>query len=181
MADDYRSAETGQFVSEETAKANPATTVAETEKFDSSLDTIKHSRRVDQLLLQVLTDVQSRLTKHDASKLEDPEKAVFDEMTPKLRNLTYGSEEYKQSLSDMGAALTHHYVMNRHHPEHFTQGIAGMTLTDLIEMLADWKAATERHADGDLAKSLEIQRERFEIPDALFDILRNTAEEMGWL
>jgi hypothetical protein len=34
----------------------------------------------------------------------------------------------------------------------------------LIEMLADWKAATERHHDGDLAKSLEIHRERFVSP-----------------
>jgi len=48
-------------------------------------------------------------------------------------------------------------------------------------MLADWKAATERHDDGDLAKSLEIQRERFGISDQLVAILRNTAEHFGWL
>lgn len=150
-------------------------------EFDSSLDTLRHSRRVDELLLQVLTDVQNRVTRHDASKLEDPEKAMFDEVTPALRSLTYGSDEYKAQLVKMGDGLRHHYVNNRHHPEHFHDGIAGMTLTDVIEMLADWRAATERHEDGDLAKSLEIQRERFDISDQLYAILRNTAEEFGWV
>lgn len=149
--------------------------------YDSSLDTLRHSRRVDELLLQVLTDVQKRVTKHDASKLEDPEKEMFDRVTPQLRTLTYGSAEYKAQLVEMGEGLKHHYVMNRHHPEHFAEGVAGMTLTDLIEMLADWKAATERHEDGDLRKSLAIQEERFDIPPTLAKILENTAEEMGWL
>jgi Family of unknown function (DUF5662) len=54
-----------------------------------------------------------------------------------------------------------------------------MTLVDLIEMLADWKAATERRDDGDLAKSLEIQQERFGLSDQVVAILRNTAERFG--
>jgi hypothetical protein len=56
-----------------------------------------------------------------------------------------------------------------------------MTLVDLIEMLADWKAATERHDDGDLARSLDIQRDRFGLSDQLADILRNTAHHFGWI
>lgn len=59
--------------------------------------------------------------------------------------------------------------------------INGMTLVDLIEMLADWRAATERHNDGDLGKSLRIQRNRFGISDQLDEILWNTAREFGWL
>jgi hypothetical protein len=56
--------------------------------------------------------------------------------------------------------LKHHYAYNRHHQEFFGEdGVDGMTLVDLIEMLPDWKAATERHDDGDLAKSLEIHRQ----------------------
>lgn len=58
---------------------------------------------------------------------------------------------------------------------------AGMTLVDLIEMLADWKAATERHEDGDLARSLVIQQERFGISDQLARILENTAVHFEWL
>jgi len=56
-----------------------------------------------------------------------------------------------------------------------------MTLVDLVEMLADWKAATERSDTGDLRKSLEIQRESFGLSNQLVMILRNTAEHFGWL
>jgi len=152
-----------------------------TAPIDSTVDTLRHSRRVDELLLQLVAQIQDRITKHDASKLEDPEKAIFDEYGPKLKASTYGSDEYKGFLSEMRVALDHHYANNRHHPEHFLAGVAGMTLVDLVEMLADWKAASERHADGDLAKSLQIQRDRFGLSDQLAAILDNTAREAGWI
>lgn len=148
---------------------------------DSTIDTLKHSRRVDQLLLQMIAAIQGRVTLHDASKLEDPEKAIFDEYSPKLKTSTYGSDEYKGFLSEMKVALDHHYANNRHHPEHFENGVAGMTLVDLVEMLADWKAASERHADGDLAVSLGIQKARFGLSDQLAEILENTARDAGWI
>lgn len=149
--------------------------------FDSTLDTLRHSRRVDELLLQLIGDIQERVTKHDLSKMEDPEKKIFDEYTPKFKDSTYGSEEYKSFLAGMGEGLDHHYAHNRHHPEHFRNGVNSMTLVDLIEMLADWKAATERHDNGDLNRSLVIQQERFNLSDQLLQILWNTATEAGWL
>lgn len=130
---------------------------------------------------EVRGEVLSRAINHDASKLVDPELATFNEYTPKLKESTYGSDEYKGFLEGMGSALQHHYQENRHHPEHFEDGVRGMTLIDLIEMLADWKAATERHEDGDLGRSLKIQKDRFDISDQLHQILYNTAEAMGWL
>jgi Family of unknown function (DUF5662) len=148
---------------------------------DSTIATLKHSRRVDELLLQLIHEISLRLTKHDESKLHDPEKAIFDEFSPKLRDTTYGSQQYTAYLSEMDKALEHHYANNRHHPEHFENGIEGMTLIDLVEMLADWKAATERHADGDLQRSLVIQKKRFDISNQLWLILQNTAAEAGWL
>lgn len=148
---------------------------------DSTLATLQHSRRVDELLLQVISGIQSRVTKHDLSKMEDPELQIFDEFSPKLKDSTYGSDEYKGFLEEMGSGLRHHYANNRHHPEHYPNGIEGMTLVDLVEMLCDWKAATERHDDGDLDRSLWIQRDRFHITDQLLSILRNTATEAGWL
>jgi hypothetical protein len=151
------------------------------EQYDSTLDTMRHSRRVDELLLQVVVALQERVTRHDLSKMAPPEKAVFDRVTPLLKSSTYGSEQYKASLVDMGQGLAHHYGANRHHPEHYPSGISGMTLVDLIEMLADWKAATERHDDGSLARSLTIQQSRFAISPQLMDILTNTAVMFGWL
>jgi hypothetical protein len=55
-----------------------------------------------------------------------------------------------------------------------------MSLLDLMEMLADWRAATERHDDGDIMKSLEINAKRFGIPEPIRRILENTIREMGW-
>jgi hypothetical protein len=55
-----------------------------------------------------------------------------------------------------------------------------MSLLDLIEMFADWKAATLRHADGDLSESLKINKERFGLSDQLAQIMQNTMKEMGW-
>jgi hypothetical protein len=148
---------------------------------DSTLETLRHSRRVDELLLQLVADIQARITKHDLSKMEQPELPIFDEYGPKLKESTYGSEQYKMYLSEMQVALDHHYANNRHHPEYFEDGVSGMTLVDLVEMLCDWKAATERHDNGDLERSLEIQQDRFNLSDQLVQIFWNTADEAGWL
>lgn len=151
------------------------------DKYDSKLDTNKHIARV-QVLLELAGDNLSRRSHlHDRSKLEDPEKSIFDEMTPKLAGSTYGSDEYKGFLAQMKPALDHHYAANSHHPEHYNNGIDGMSLLDVLEMLIDWKAAGERHNDGSIERSLKVNRERFKISDQLHAILENTAKELGWL
>lgn len=149
--------------------------------YDSRPDTRRHIERVGELLTEIQLELARRGEGHDASKLVEPELAMFNEYTPKLKASTYGSEEYKGFLAGMGEALKHHYEHNRHHPEHFPDGVNGMTLVDLMEMLADWKAATERHENGSLERSLEIQRDRFDIAPQLVAVLRNTAVALGWL
>jgi len=155
--------------------------MSEPELYDSLEDTLAHGDRVNDLIQELIDDLVGRGETHDASKTHSPEKEVFDDFTPKLKTSTYGSDEYKGFLEAMGEALKHHYKWNRHHPEHFENGIDDMTLVDLIEMLADWKAATERHDDGSLVRSLEIQQERFGISEQLSKILNNTAHYYGWL
>ena len=49
-----------------------------------------------------------------------------------------------------------------------------MNLVDLLEMACDWMAAAERHADGDVLKSIEINQKRFGYSDELKRILLNT-------
>jgi hypothetical protein len=149
--------------------------------YDSRPDTVAHITRVGELIGEVMRDLAHRASVHDRSKLEEPEKSMFDEFTPKLRDSTYGSEEYEGFRAAMGEALQHHYEHNRHHPEHFTGGISEMNLLDVIEMLADWKAATERHADGDLAQSIVHNRDRFGYGDEMQGLLTNTARDLGWL
>jgi hypothetical protein len=149
--------------------------------YDSRPDTLKHIFQVQGLLRQVIEDIGRRAGRHDRSKLEQPEKAIFDEFTPKLAGSTYGSPEYIGFLHDMGAALDHHYQVNDHHPEHFEGGIQEMDLVQLIEMLADWKAATLRHPDGDLMKSIEHNQDRFGFGADIFNMLVSTARRFGWL
>uniref|UniRef100_A0A6M3L251 Uncharacterized protein n=1 Tax=viral metagenome TaxID=1070528 RepID=A0A6M3L251_9ZZZZ len=149
-------------------------------QYDSKADTLQHIKRVNELLLTAVSELLIRAGKHDRSKLKSPEKELFDEYTPKLKNCTYGSDEYKEFLKGLKVALDHHYANNSHHPEHYENGVNGFDLFDLIEMLFDWKAATERHADGDIRKSIEINKERFKISEQLCGIFRNTVDRMGW-
>jgi hypothetical protein len=147
-------------------------------KYDSTKDTSIHIHLVSEALLSAAEEFAHRSQLHDASKLESPEKELFDEYTPKLAGCTYGSEEYKQFLSELKPALDHHYSKNSHHPEHYSNGIRGMNLFDLVEMFFDWWAATRRHNDGNILKSIEINEKRFSIPPELSDIFRNTVAYM---
>lgn len=148
------------------------------EKYDSAPDTIKHIDKVTQNIYDVVDNLHDRSLVHDLSKLHEPEKPIFDKMTQKLAKMEYGSEEYKQSLKDLGPALEHHYANNTHHPEHWENGVSGMSLLDIIEMVCDWKAAAERTKDGDIWKSLDINFERFNFSYQLQANIRNTVMEL---
>lgn len=149
--------------------------------YDSTKDTEDHINRVRELMGEAIANMADRAERHDRSKLESPEKEAFDEFTPKLRDCTYGSEQYRGFLAAMKPALNHHYANNSHHPEYYPDGVNDMTLFDLIEMLCDWKAATERHADGDLSKSIEINAERFRMSPCQKRAIVRTAKEMGFV
>jgi hypothetical protein len=149
--------------------------------YDSRPDTYAHIGEVRTRLLQVVRDLLARADRHDASKLAEPELGVFNEYTPKLRDSTYGSDEYKAFLVGMGEGLKHHYTQNDHHPEHHERGVMDMDLVQVIEMLVDWKAATLRVADGDLRRSIAQNAERFGYGQEFERLLTNTAERFGWL
>src|SRR5262245_35896998 len=110
--------------------------------------TRQHIATVQSLLHRVVKELLDRADAHDQSKLATPEVELFTEFTPKLATSTYGSPEYEGFRKAMGPALAHHYAKNRHHPEHFKNGVNDMSLIDVIEMFCDWKAATMRHNDG---------------------------------
>ena len=85
--------------------------------YDSTEDTTKHIKRVLELCFTICSEIMKRGFEHDKSKLDKVEKDLFDEMSPKLKGCTYGSEEYKQFLKDLAPALEHHYKHNPHHPD----------------------------------------------------------------
>ena len=143
---------------------------------ECQVDTIKHIEKVRKYIKLFMDKLAIRGVEHDRLKLESPEVEIFTEYTPKLAQSTYGSEEYNEFLKEMNIALQHHYANYRHHPEHFTKGINDMNLVDIVEMLCDWKAASERHNDGNLLKSIEINAQRFGYDDQLKQIFINTAK-----
>jgi hypothetical protein len=142
------------------------------------LETLKHIHKVRQLLYGVIEELDNRARNHDSSKLESPEKEIFGEHTEELAKTIYGSPEYKELLEKIKPAITHHYAKNRHHTEHWPNGINDMTLIDLIEMLCDWKAATERNKDGNIRKSIEINATKYNISPQLKEIFENTVREL---
>jgi hypothetical protein len=158
------------ILNDEPVNTTPIMTVAECQ-----VETQKHIENVRKYIRFMIDKIDMRGVKHDASKLESPEVEVFAEYTPKLNNTTFGSDEYYQNLASMKPALDHHYASNRHHPEHFVNGINDMTLVDILEMFCDWKASTLRHNDGNLLKSIETNAERFKMDGQLKQILINTA------
>jgi hypothetical protein len=144
--------------------------------YDSTAETLKHIKRVNELLLFAAKELMNRAIKHDASKLLSPEKECFDTITPKLKSTTYGSNEHKAIMAEFGPAIDHHHKSNSHHPEYYENGINGFDLFDLIELFFDWQAASERHSDGDILRSIQINKERFGYSDQLAEIMENTAK-----
>jgi hypothetical protein len=146
-------------------------------------ETWEHIHQVRKLITRMQAMLGERALEHDQSKIYSEEEcATFAEFTPKLKDIEYGSDEYKACMKEMGPAIKHHQENNRHHPEYHEQpnqyyyGIEGMNLIDLLEMLCDWKAATLRTKNGDIRKSIGIQKERFGIDNQLTAILLNSIE-----
>ena len=144
-------------------------------------ETRKHIARVNELLHLMVKRLLDRGVAHDASKLADPEVETFALVTERLSDLKYGSDEYKECLGEMKPALDHHYAKNRHHPQHFPNGVTDMTLIDVVEMICDWKASSERQNDGNILKSIEHNSGRFSIDHQLTQILINTVQALGFV
>jgi hypothetical protein len=148
--------------------------------YDSTADTLDHIGNVQSRIHECTNNLIVRAERHDASKLMEPEKSGYDQLTIALKDVEYGSDAYRAALADAKPVIEHHYAVNSHHPEHYENGIAGMSLLDVIEMLCDWKAASERTKQGSIAQSLGHNRMRFQIDDQLAAILENTVKELGW-
>jgi hypothetical protein len=158
-------------------------TVTPAQEIDSRVPTLFHSLRVGHFMTHVIKELVDRSVVHDFSKTQPPEVDGFDRATAQLSSMAYGSPEYDRSRAELMPTLEHHYAKNRHHPEFFgDRGINGMTLADLVEMLADWRASTERMGGtGDLRESIRLNAKRFGIEPQLAEILVNTAEHFGWI
>ena len=145
------------------------------EKYDSRKDAYQHKRYVyDVMMLLIIEKLFERAAAHDDSKLKDPEKSCYDKYIPMLKSAKYGTPEYEKIKGNMGEGLKHHFEENRHHPEHFENGIYGMNLIDLVEMICDWFAASLRSDTPFISGGLDSNVEKYNIPSMLESVIRNT-------
>lgn len=146
-------------------------------------ETNEHIRSVRYWIGRAQENLDARSHGHDQSKLKEPERSGFQAMTAdaRLKDLTYGSPEYRAVLKQHAPTINHHYANNDHHPEYWSKidPIRRMSFLSLLEMLCDWKASTARMKDGNLERSIEVNQERFGYSDELKWILLNTARELG--
>jgi len=123
---------------------------------------LRHNRLVASYLIKLANILEERAIMHDASKFASDEFAAFVHINQIAREHKYGSPEYKESILKTGAVALH-YSRNPHHPEHHGDGINDMSIIDLVEMIADWKAASETYGQTSLEEALEIHTKRFEL------------------
>lgn len=147
--------------------------------YDSRPDTYRHIAEVRGLVLGAAGSLIRRAHVHDQSKLVPPELDGFNEHTPALDQHSYDSPEYRAHLKAMKeTTLDHHYKANSHHPEHWPNGIADMSLLEVIEMLCDWIAASRRHPDGDVMESIRKNAERFGYGPEMQRLLVNSVKPL---
>lgn len=149
---------------------------------ESRAQTRQHIAQVRALLEQVIANIDHRLEDHDKSKLVEPEVSGYASLHKAMDGVLYGSAEYLAVVAAHREVINLHYERNDHHPQHYANGMFGMSLMALLEMLCDWKARADAEESG-LDRSFAIQagRATTDGEHVLLGILRNTAIELGWL
>ena len=118
---------------------------------------------------------------HDLSKLYDDESWSFAENREDFRNTDYGTPEYEALVKKIQPAIDKHYEKNRHHTEHYPNGYKDMNLIDILEMLADWHAASSRSGGLSEEEGLVIAFEKYGISEEIQQFILNTYIALGWL
>ena len=148
-------------------------------RFDSTIATRTHIENIQSVFEnKFLPELVQRFKVHDKSKLEDPERSCYDEFIPKIRATEYGSAEYEEIRSQMQlVGLDHHYQVNRHHPEHFSNGINGMNLIDFVEYVLDCYAAS-LNSKTPFEKAMKANMDKYNVPEMLQNIVFNTVRDL---
>lgn len=138
----------------------------------------EHKEKVSLIMNDIARSLVERAKVHDNSKMEEPELSLGIKMSRELTGIEYGTPEYfsiMEKYSDLKGA---HYDKNSHHPEHYGNGINGMNLLDVVEMVSDWMAAMQQKNPSitreEALEGVEFNINRFEIDGALADVIRNS-------
>ena len=133
-----------------------------------------HRHDVSRCLSVLVESLMDRSVCHDLDKFH-PE--VVDKHCEMFENFQknrppYGTPEYDQVRERFAQILERHYQANRHHPEHFRNGIEGMNLVDVMEMVCDWVAATPK--DQDLFDAVGLNCSKYGIDRQLMCLIVKT-------
>jgi len=136
-----------------------------------------HKFVVLKFMNNIIQDLMWRAEQHDMSKFDEQEFKTLVALIADIQKHPYGTPEHEEMRKKYAAEFAIHHSKNRHHPEHFKNGVEEMNLMDLLEMLCDWKAASMRQeSGGNIENSLKIGAEKYNIPPVLLKILENTAK-----
>jgi len=150
-------------------------------ELDFLCDTLLHISEVKENLEEFASELRKRGEAHDRTKLQQLEFNGFVSTREKFKKANYGSHEYQECIELTKPAVEHHYKNNRHHTGFHKNGINDMNLVDIVEMVADWKAAARRSPDKKLIDTLDYAKKKYEIDDQLFKIIQNTLNDLKWI
>lgn len=135
---------------------------------------LEHKELVAHYLNRITHELALRGIHHDDSKFSDEEYEAYSKLAKECAEVPFGSSEHKSIVRKYRPAVEHHFAANPHHPDYHEAGVAGMTLVDLVEMLCDWKAASQRPGGTPLKESLPGSIKHFKIEPQLASVLENT-------
>jgi transposase len=143
--------------------------------YNSTKETLFHQSLVRGRMERVISALMYRAFRHDESKHEEPEKSAIDRVRPELKKLDYGSPEYR-ALKNEFAQYHYKDPRNRHHLQHFENGIEGMNLVDVLEMVCDIRASGDTSKDSDVRANIR----KMDIPPIVQTLIINTLDDLGW-
>lgn len=105
---------------------------------------VQYGKSIEEETLNILVQkLSEKIIKHDNSKIDYlPEFNLYKNVVFKLKGLEYGTKEHTEAKQELDRGFEIHCMNNRHHSEHFyLDGVQGMNMYDVIEMILDWCSA----------------------------------------
>ncbi|MFA5132907.1 MAG: DUF5662 family protein [Candidatus Paceibacterota bacterium] len=150
-------------------------------EFEVLTDTLLHIGEVQENLEIFIGELRQRGLAHDRTKLQELEFDAFVSTRPKFKKANYGSPEYQECVDAIKPAIDHHYQLNRHHTAFHQEGINEMNLIDILEMVADWRAAARRSPTQTFEQSLDYAFNKYKIDEQLKGIILHTLKDLNWV
>ncbi len=141
--------------------------------------TIAHKESIARYMAKFSAELAYRAAIHDNSKFQKDELEGYSECADEFNTHPFDSAAERLLREKLTKVMSLHRTRNRHHPEYFENGIDDMNLIDLIEMISDWKSASERAPGDSVRKGLPIMKDKYNISPQLLKILENTFRDFN--